>query len=128
LLFDAKSEEKETTPLSPRDVRQALSHADWVSGNLGWPEPNRVVTVLVSPKKTIDSDAATIAKDLAKCDLDAIRSVARTAIRMARDVRARARGQSDEQLAAMVAREFARTGLSEDQLLDRIARQRVRNG
>jgi hypothetical protein len=128
ILFEVKSEEKPTTPVSPRDVRQALSHSDWVAANFGWPEPRHTVTILVSPKTAVDPDAAVIAKNLAMCDLDTVRSVAASAIAVLRDVRSRARGQSDEQLAAMLAQQFRTTGLMTERLLGRISRRLVKNG
>ena len=64
ILFEAKTEELPANAVSASEVRQAGTHYDWVRNQFGWPEPERMLTALVSPKTTVDPNAAAIAGEI----------------------------------------------------------------
>lgn len=125
LLFEAKTEEKAANPVSVDDARQAASHHDWVESQLEWETPAESLTSLVTYKTTVHPAAAGVARDVALVDPTTIRGIAGRAITLHQEIRPRARGLLDEQLAAAVAREFQRQRLRSDDLISELGRQRV---
>jgi hypothetical protein len=124
-VFEAKTEEKADNPISATEVRQALTHQSWVASNLGWEQPLEAITTLIAYKKTIDPAAASIAERLCVVDPEVIRDLGRRAIALHREIRGRARGLSDEALAARLAEGFGRSGLSCSALKSRLGRHLV---
>jgi hypothetical protein len=127
-LFEAKTAETTDGAVSAREVRQALTHRDWVKVNLGWPEPSETLTVIVTPRTSVASDAASIARDVAMTTPETIQKLAASTVDALRDARARGRGQSEEQLAGIVASGFSKRGLSTQRLVSRLGRRLVRDG
>ena len=121
-IWEAKTEEKATNPVSPTEVRQALTHPTWVASNLGWDEPKETVNAIIAYKKTVDPAAAGLAERLFVVDPEVVRGLARKAIQLHREIRGRARGLSEEALAALYAEGFSRSGLSTALLKSQVGR------
>jgi hypothetical protein len=128
VLFEAKTEERPENPVSVTEARQAASHYDWVKAQLGWEEPERSVTTLVSYKTFVDPAAAAVARDVVLVDPAVIREIAVRAITVFREVRPRARAMTDDQLAAAITDEFRRKRLRMGDLVDEFAKRRVADG
>lgn len=128
LVFEAKTEERPENQVSVSEARQAASHYDWVKAQLGWDEPERSLSVLLSYKTTIDPAAAAVAREVMLIDPAVVREIAARALAVHREVRPRARALTDEQLAATIADEFRRHRLRSDDLLAELGRRRVANG
>lgn len=124
-VFEAKTEETPTKPISATEVRQALTHPAWVRSNLGWDDPAEVVNVLVAYKTTVEPETAGIAEQLRVVDPEAVRDLGQRAIALFREIRGRARGLSEEALAAQLADGFVRHGLSIASLKGKLGRQFV---
>jgi hypothetical protein len=54
--------------VSVTEARQAASHHDWVSAQLGWEEQARSLTALVSCNAFVDPAAAAVAHDITLID------------------------------------------------------------
>jgi hypothetical protein len=128
LLLEAKTEERPENQVSVTEARQAALHYDWVKAQLGWDEPERSVSVLVSYKTTVDSAAAAVARDTTLVDPAVIRDIASRAIAVFREARPRARALSDEELAATIAEEFRRRRLRSDDLFAELGQRRIADG
>jgi hypothetical protein len=128
LLFEAKTEELAQNAVSPRETRQANTHHDWVLNQLGWPEPERSLTTIVSYKQAIEPDAAAIAGELRLASPLLIRDLAGRTFAVHREIRARARGLSDEQLEAAFAHEFRQRRLDSNALVAQLGARRIIDG
>src|SRR6266540_749157 len=128
LLFEAKTEERPENPVSVTEARQAASHHDWIKAQLGWEEPERSLTALVSYKTEVDAAAAAVSGDVVLVGPRVIREFGGRASALHREIRSRARGLSDEQLAAAIAEEFRRRRLRSEDLIDALNRRRVSEG
>jgi Helicase C-terminal domain/DEAD/DEAH box helicase len=128
LIFEAKSEERVDGALSVSTVRQASTHHKWVQESYGWPEPAQSLTVIVSQRQAIDENAAKVAGEEALVTPDLVRHIAARCVRALRETRAKARGQTDEQLVEQIAGRFAADGLDTDSLLAELGARRVRGG
>jgi hypothetical protein len=126
-VFEAKTEEKPTNAISAKQVRQALTHPTWVRENLAWDEPGRTINALVTYKHDVDPAAAKLAQELLAVDPSVIRKLAAKAIEVHREIRGRARGLSEEALAAQFADAFNRGGLSTSSLKSKLGRYFVAN-
>ena len=128
IILEAKTEEQADAPLSVETVRQAESHHRWVAQNLGWPEPQETLTVIVSPRVTIDPDAAKLAVDQALVTPAVIRDIAKRCIAAHNEVRARARGLDNEPLAVDLGARFGREHLDTASLLSELGARAVHLG
>lgn len=100
VVFEAKTEEAATNPVSTSDVRQALTHRDWVRANLGWPTLEHDVSILISWKVHADQAARDIAGTLMHVSPETLADLGSEALAMHRRIRPTARGLSDEELAS----------------------------
>jgi hypothetical protein len=125
LLFEAKTQGLAQNAVAPQEVRQAATHHDWVRNQLGWPEPERSVTTTVSYKRAIEPEAAAIAGEVRLVSPLVVRDVAARTFAVHREIRARARGLSDEQLDAAFAEEFRRRRLRSGTLIAQLAARRI---
>lgn len=121
-VFEAKTEEKPTNPISATEVRQALSHPTWVSSNFGWEEPKETVNTIITYKGKVEPAAASIAERLFVVNPDVLRDLGQRTITVYRQVRGRARGLADEALAGEFATGFSNTGLTTASLQGKLGR------
>jgi hypothetical protein len=115
-LFEAKTEEKPTNSLSVGEVRQALTHHDWVRNNLLWENPARSLTCIVAYKEAIDKTAASLAGELVLVDPALVRKIAASVIELHRELRGKARSCAQEELEASFSQAFEGRGLTSDEL------------
>jgi hypothetical protein len=125
ILFEAKTEERPDTPLSPSTVRQASTHERWVQSELEWETPEQVVTTIVTHKTQIDSGAPPIAGDVRMVAPSVIRAAAARTFEAFREVRAAARGLSDDELASRIAAAFVARALDTAALATELGPRRV---
>jgi hypothetical protein len=128
IVLEAKTGERADTAISPATIRQANTHEDWVQYVQGWARPDTTMTVIVSPKSTIDSAAAPLSGDTRICSPATIRVIAGRTAEALRQVRAASRGMSDQQLAAAVARIFADHRLTSEHVLAELGSRRIADG
>ena len=126
LLFEAKTEENADSPLSATEVRQANSHKNWIRQHFAWPDPDRVVTVLVVPKTELHQDAVGIADDdLYLASPDTIREIASKTIAAHRELASEIVGLSDGDSTQRMAAWFSTLGLSTDDLVHLLTLNRL---
>jgi Helicase C-terminal domain len=128
IVWEAKTAERPDTPLSPEAVRQAATHAQWVERELGWPRPERVLTLIVSPKTAVEPAAATVAADQRLVETRLVRQIADEAVEAYRQVRQRARGLDDLGRQRTFTQAFAQRRLGSAELLARLGHRRVADG
>jgi len=128
LLFEAKTEERPDTPLSAATVRQALTHSEWVENVLGWEVPVSSLTMIVSPKTSVDAAAIPISGDMRWCTPSTIRAIAARAADSLRQSRAAARGLTDAELESAVSRAFSDHQLDTEHLIQEIGGRLARDG
>jgi Helicase C-terminal domain len=128
LLFEAKTGGRPENPISPAEVRQAGTHHEWVRNQLGWPEPERSVTTIIAYKQRIQPEAAAIAGDVRLVSPQVVREIAARTFAVHRQIRARARGLSDEQLEAAFASEFLSRRLDSGRLIALLTARQISAG
>jgi hypothetical protein len=128
MVFEAKTAELPHNPVSVAEVRQAGSHHEWIRNQLGWQVPRQSITLLVSYKQAVDPSAAAIAGDVRLVSPSVIRDIAGRTFAVHREIRARARGLSDEQLVAAFSTDFGRRRLHSPALLALLAGRRIAGG
>jgi hypothetical protein len=128
VIFEAKTEERPENAVSVSEARQAASHHDWIKAELGWEEPSRSVTALVSYKQVVDSASAAVARDVMLIDPSILRDVADRVVALHREVRPRARGLTEEGLAATISVEFRRRRLESDDLISALTQRPLADG
>ena len=128
LLFEAKTEELPQHDISVRVVRQAGTHRNWVRNQLGWSEPEHSITCIVSHRQTIDPEAAAIASDVRLVSPQVVREIGSRTLSVYREIRASARGLSDEELEAAFAHEFQQRQLDSSALLDQLGPRQIADG
>ena len=124
-VFEAKTEEKATNPISATEVRQALTHPTWVRESLEWDEPVETVNVLITYKRDAEESAAKLAEQLRAADPEVLRSLGGRTVELYREIRGLARGLSDDALAAQFTAGFGRYGLSTISLKSNLGRHFV---
>ncbi len=124
-VFEAKTDEKPNKPIAATQVRQALTHPTWVKENLGWEQPAETINALVTYKDEVEPAAAKLAEQLRAVAPEVIRKLAAKTIELYREIRGRARGLSEEALAAHFAEGFKRAGLSTESLKSKLGRYLV---
>ncbi len=87
LLYECKSDESPSGPISVTTCRQARGHADWYKASYQDSSELRPSTIVVSPRTALDPDAVPHSVGLHYSSLDAIRELAREAAANLRAVR-----------------------------------------
>ncbi len=124
-LFEAKTEESPDGSTSVETVRQALTHHDWVTGNMDWEGPESSMTVLVTHRRKLDAVAATLAGDLRRVDPAVVRALGAEVVAVHRELRPRARTLSDEQLVHAFSTAFRSRRLDDAELERRLGAFRL---
>jgi hypothetical protein len=126
VVFEAKTEEAPDKALSLDAVRQAGTHLAWVHDNLKWPISKRGVAVIVGKHTRMgDGVSRTVAADVALVSPDEVLALFLTAVEVHREIRARSRGLSDEQLQALLRQELDKRALTATQVADRLVRRLI---
>ena len=109
-LFEAKTEEDTSKPISAQTVRQAETHQRWAERKLSWPTPRTSHTVLlVADNRELDEAARLVAGPISIVTLPQIRMLATKTAAAISDVRAKARALGDDALATMIAGDISVT-------------------
>jgi hypothetical protein len=126
IVFEAKTEEAPDKALSLDVVRQAGTHLAWVQDHMKWRPPKRGEAVIVGQHTRVgDGVSRTVAGDVALATPDEVMGLFVSAVEVHREVRARSRGLSDEQLRTLLRQGFERQHLTVNEIADRLVRRRV---
>jgi hypothetical protein len=127
LLWEAKTEESPTGAITVTEVRQANSHADWIRHHYAWPEPERIITVIVTPKTRVNANVAGVPSEhLHLIAPAAVREIAAQAISIHRRLAGELVGMTDEQATERMASLIASSGLASPDLVARLANAPLR--
>jgi hypothetical protein len=124
-VFEAKTEVPETTPIAMSEVRQALTHPDWLTEQFGWGAPEYIANAIVTAQRQIEPEAAAVARDLVVVHPDEIEHLADEAMSAIRQVRTRSPGLDDNEAASAVAVIFREGRLTTDMLSLRLMQRPV---
>jgi DEAD/DEAH box helicase/Helicase C-terminal domain len=89
LPVEAKSDEKPGNSVSVRTVRQALTHATTVKADGIIASDGQITTIVLSPRTSVDPDAAALAGDLRYLHIDRLRALAGRVVAVLRALRAK---------------------------------------
>jgi hypothetical protein len=126
IIWEAKTMDQAEKPLAPREVRQANTHHNWVSRQLGWPDADRSITAVVSRRREVESAAAAVCNaDLFLVSLDVVSDIAARAEEALSTAAAQAPGLAPEALSEQIARLFSRHRLGTAELLEELTREQI---
>lgn len=128
ILFEAKTQERPDTALSPETVRQASTHDRWVESELGWERPQALVTTIVTYKQEVGADTPAIAGDVRMVTPGVVREIADRTFEALREARAAARGLSDGELAQKITAAFLARGLDTETVAADVGPRAISNG
>jgi hypothetical protein len=104
IVFEAKSEEKPDSAISMNSVRQSNTHRNWVLNNCHVSTGAEVITVLVSPRTSIEENASQNAEDLYYAHVGQMKDLAETLEAALRRIRSQA-SEADRELTIDTIRE-----------------------
>lgn len=111
LVFEAKSDQSPDGPVSLTDVRQARTHAEWVRSKQLLGEAAELVTLVVTPRRTIDDNAKTSAGDLRYFHIDELRTLFDRAAACLRRIRSGIASTDDAQALQLITAQFTADSL-----------------
>jgi hypothetical protein len=128
VLFEAKTLEGPELPLGANSIRQANSHDNWMEARQHWsPRPQRLLTVVVSPRATLAEAADVVAdSDVALVDPEVIETLADRAVMILSHLRGLPATLSDVELANETSTEFSQQALDSDSLVDTLGQRMLR--
>jgi len=129
ILFEAKTLQQSENPLPASDIRQANSHDNWIEAQEGWkPRPIRLLTVIVSPRKTLGDAVEVVADpDVALIEPDALETIADRASSALAHLRGLPATLSDIEFVQEVSAELSKRQLNTDALLATLGSRLLRS-
>jgi hypothetical protein len=128
ITLEAKSEESREGTISQRTVLQAKAHETWVRNHHNIPEGAPVITVVVSPRNSVDENAAMNAgEDLFYWNIDTLRRMAEELEAALRSSRSRVTESDRQSSVEIIYEELDRAGLLPAALISTIRRTPVRD-
>ena len=122
LIWEAKTMEDPERVIPVRDVRQANSHHTWVARMLGWPKPERSLTVLVCPRQKVHPDVPAVAdENLALVAPEVVRGIASRTVEALTAAAHEAPALSSDQLPDRVAQLFGEHRLGSAELVEELS-------
>lgn len=127
IIWEAKTMEHAEKPLAVRDIRQANTHHNWVSTQLGWPDPERSITAVVCWRREIEDAATAVCNsDLFLVSPDIVRDIATRADEALSTAAAEAPGLAPDAFRERIARLFSQHRLGTADLLEELAHTPIR--
>lgn len=127
IVWEAKSEEDASGEVSVEETRQANSHADWVRNSYSWPEPEREITVLATPKESVHPSVAGVAAaDVYRVHPSALAELAHSTVEIHRQLASELVGLNDEQAAGRMAEALGAKELDTPELIERLSADPLR--
>lgn len=104
VVWEAKTEQLPTGEIAANLVRQAASHPDWIRHRYGWPSPEKVLTVMVTPRTKLRASAEEVAADhLHRVSPEVVRELAAKALKVHHQLSPEMIGMDEEQAVARMA-------------------------
>jgi hypothetical protein len=127
VVWEAKSEELPTGKISVTEVRQANSHPDWIRHHYAWPEPEKVITALATPKTRVHSNVAGVpAEHLYLVAPSLVRELSARAVAIHRQIAGELVGLTDDQATARMSELFQANQLDTPDLVARLTTEPMR--
>lgn len=122
ILWEAKSEELAGGEVYANEVRQANSHPDWVRSHYSWPDPEQIVTLMVTPKEEVKSSATDVAGDhLFRVHPSVVIEIAEQTVAAHRQLAGEIVGLTDEEATERMAELMKGKHLDTPGLIERLA-------
>ena len=102
-VFEAKSNEQPTGPISLSTAREAQGHINWVKSNFQLSDSARVSGVVISDRTTVASDALPNTQGLLVVSLSSIRELGRRVVSTVRALRAESSEASSDGFRQAIA-------------------------
>lgn len=126
ILWEAKTMEHAEKPLAARDIRQANTHHNWVSNQLGWPDPKHSVTTVVCWRREVEPTAVTVCNsDLFLVSPNVVHDIANRADEALSTAAAEAPGLAPNAFPEQIARIFSQHRLGTTELLEELVREQI---
>jgi hypothetical protein len=126
-LFEAKSDETPTDPISVTTCRQAQGHAKWLKSQGMVPGNADIVTIVISPRTVLAKEALPHTDGLFFISVSELRALADTAVSNLRSARSKASDLDVEDRISVILDTLNGSGLTHEAIYNRLCRRRVRD-
>ncbi len=106
IAFEAKSDETPSDSVSLSTVRQANGHAQWVRTNMKPDSDASIVTVVVTPRRTLSREAKPLCGELRYMNIRDIRSLAERAAAAIRAARSQFHSELGEEAGDILFKQY----------------------
>lgn len=128
ITLEAKSEESRDGAISQRTVLQARAHEVWARQHRSVPDGAPVVAVVVSPRSSVDENAAlNVGDNLYYWNIDRLRLMAEELESALRNARSRITESDRQSSVEIIGQELGRRGLHPSMLLGTLRQTPVRD-
>ncbi len=127
LLFESKSDETPTDPISVSTCRQAQGHEKWLRKQPMIPGNAEVASIVVSPRSVLAKEAVPHAEGLFYMPISEVRALAQTALTSLRSIRSKAADLDVEDRLPVILDGISGSGLTHEFLLERLTKWRVKD-
>jgi hypothetical protein len=125
LVFEAKTDETPSGPISKATLLQAAGHSVWAKANVPLRQGARIAVIIVSPRQQLDKEAAVHAQDLHCLLPAAIRELGQITIGALRQVRSTSAETEVLTLHWHLHEVFQKEKLFPDDVISRLVAQKV---
>lgn len=94
-VFEDNSEAKDTSSICITKARQAATHTEWIKKHLRLPKDSEILSVLITPSKTVLMDSIAFLDNVYIWNLDEFKKWSLNAIGIIRNLRGKYPGQAD---------------------------------
>ena len=119
IVFEDKFHQNTEAPISIEDIRQALSHTEWVKANIKNLNDNvTIYSVMISNRSKVEQEGKDISKDLLYWNYSSFISFSRKIISIARTFPNYYGGEDDSNWREFFADEFYRQQIGPNQIIN----------
>lgn len=125
ITHEAKSEHSPEDAIGVNDVRQAQSHANWISAEKDCHENTLILNLIESPREKIHIEAIPHGKELYYCPPGELVKIFEESTSLLRRIRSRMPDLSEEKILEEIAYEMDRFSLTPEKLIERLKDRKV---
>jgi hypothetical protein len=124
-LFEAKSDESATDPISVRTCREAAGHAKWLKQQPMIPGNAEIITLVISPRTVLAKEAIPHAEGLYFMTVGELRTLATSVVSALRSVRSKASDMDVEDRLRIIADSVNGSGLTHEAVRERLTKRHL---
>lgn len=125
IVHEAKSEHTPSDPIGINDIRQAQSHEDWIRGNRTCEKSTTILSLIISPRTVVASEALPFAKSLCHFTPDQLETLCNKITSTFRRIRSSWSSLSGDKMLEYINREIIAERLTPSKIVKQLSGQPV---